>query len=574
MDEKMAQNHDNQALSEQVAATETENPQENSLLLYDAGEDVAGELELALNGRKKTLTKKQKLKIIIPSVAVLAAAAVLVAYFAMASSNTAGEEVAAYRESAVTRGNLTVGITETGTVGVGTQNASAEFAADIVEVYVKAGQEVAEGDAIALLDTSSIETEITSLQTAYDSAVLSYSNAVLNRQAASVEASYEYQTNQAKSSTALSEYNNTVQRLQNAYDTAYYNYNTAVNNIATLESEISVLQSYIDQGYNTEAELAAAQAAAASQAAAATEETQTEESTVLAETVAESSSASSSSTSSKTFAEQISSKQTELSSLNASLASLSLAISEADLAYTTGKLAAEEKYAAAMNEYNNSGTIYNVATSEVDLQVQQAKITMDEAEEALAEAQALIADPVVYAPCAGLVQSISYSAGDSVMANQALAVITDASNVYVTVSISQDDIADITIGKAVNLSFTAYEETFTGEVDSIATTAAREGASTVSYTVTIAVNGDTTSLYSGMTGDVTFITKQIEDVLYVSNNAITTENGVSYVKVLAEDGSFVKTEVVTGFSDGRNVEISSGLTEADVVIIEMEASNA
>jgi HlyD family secretion protein len=64
----------------------------------------------------------------------------------------------------------------------------------------------------------------------------------------------------------------------------------------------------------------------------------------------------------------------------------------------------------------------------------------------------------------------------------------------------------------------------------------------------------------------------VEDVLYVSNKAITTEGTKSYVTLQKEDGTTQKTMVTTGFSDGHNVEIKSGLEEGDTVLIESQVS--
>lgn len=47
-------------------------------------------------------------------------------------------------------------------------------------------------------------------------------------------------------------------------------------------------------------------------------------------------------------------------------------------------------------------------------------------------------------------------------------------------------------------------------------------------------------IYTDMTGNVTFIEKQVADVVYVSNKAIINEGTVSYVKVKDSDGTIEK----------------------------------
>lgn len=69
-----------------------------------------------------------------------------------------------------------------------------------------------------------------------------------------------------------------------------------------------------------------------------------------------------------------------------------------------------------------------------------------------------------------------------------------------------------------------------GEVESIDTSSS-SGSSTVSYNVTAAFTGDITGIYTDMTGNVTFISRQVTDVLYVSNKAVQSDGTTSYVKV-------------------------------------------
>ena len=110
-----------------------------------------------------------------------------------------------------------------------------------------------------------------------------------------------------------------------------------------------------------------------------------------------------------------------------------------------------------------------------------------------------------------------------------------------------------------------------GEVDSIDTSSS-SGSSTVSYNVTAAFAGDITGIYTDMTGNVTFISRQVTDVLYVSNKAVQFDGTTSYVKVKDADGTIRMVDVETGFSDGVNVEITSGLTEGETVLIESQVT--
>jgi HlyD family secretion protein len=144
----------------------------------------------------------------------------------------------------------------------------------------------------------------------------------------------------------------------------------------------------------------------------------------------------------------------------------------------------------------------------------------------------------------------------------------------ISVDVVQEDVVVLAVGDPVEIAFTAYEgETYSGTILSIDTTATAAGSNTVSYSVVIGVEGDTTPLYGGMVADVTFVTEQKEDVLYVSRQAIVTENGKDYVYRKTSSGGKQLTEVETGSSNGVSVEILSGLSEGDTIYIASRVSS-
>ena len=236
--------------------------------------------------------------------------------------------------------------------------------------------------------------------------------------------------------------------------------------------------------------------------------------------------------------------------------------------YTTKALQAEKDYEETMLNYNNASTQYTIDVNGIDNDVDSASETLADAKEELEEFEDFIGDGVVYAEYSGKLMTVGYAVGDALTSDTAIAEFSDAEAVTMTVEVSQEDISAIAIGDVVMIELTAYEgEEFSGTVSGMDTSAS-SGSSTVSYNVTVAFNGDISKVYADMTGNVTFIQKQVPDVIYVSNKAIINEGTTSYVKVKQEDGSLKKVEVVTGFSDGVNVEILSGLNEGDIAIIE------
>lgn len=112
---------------------------------------------------------------------------------------------------------------------------------------------------------------------------------------------------------------------------------------------------------------------------------------------------------------------------------------------------------------------------------------------------------------------------------------------------------------------------FSGEVESIDTSVS-SGSSTVSYNVTVKINGDVDGIYTDMTGNVTIIEKQVADVVYVSNKAIINEGTASYVKVKDSDGTIEKKEVNHRIFRWRQCGDHEGLSEGETVLIESQVT--
>ena len=70
-----------------------------------------------------------------------------------------------------------------------------------------------------------------------------------------------------------------------------------------------------------------------------------------------------------------------------------------------------------------------------------------------------------------------------------------------------------------------------------------------------------------MTTNAQFILKEVKDVLILSNKSIKLKDGNQVVNVKNEDGTLREVTIQTGFSDGRNSEVLSGLKEGDTVVV-------
>lgn len=272
---------------------------------------------------------------------------------------------------------------------------------------------------------------------------------------------------------------------------------------------------------------------------------------------------------------------TKVDDLKAQVESAQLALTKAGVSLSTGTTSAEQSSEIAKNEASTAQTTLELTELQLQQAVDSAQEEYDTLNTEIQELQESIAlDGVVLAPCTGMVASISVEEGDSfdvtynedlgMLMTQTLCTLTNISDVYVPITISEEDILSVSIGQEATVTMNAFEgQTFDAEVDTITVESSRSGAATVSYTVNVRLEGDNEQLmYEGMSADVTLVQRAARDVLYINSQAVTNVGGVATVLVKGQDGEPVTTEVKTGFSDGRYVEILSGLSEGDTVLVE------
>ncbi|MEA4889323.1 MAG: efflux RND transporter periplasmic adaptor subunit [Clostridiaceae bacterium] len=529
----------------------------------------------------KSIKKTGKIVILFCVCAIALSAVVLV----ISQTKNAGKtQEIAYKETNVEFGNLTVGVTESGSVSIGavtqsydltvgsaaavsavsnsntgassgagnsgsqsssmggsstaaasSSSSSSSGTASALSLVVEsvsaaAGQVVKTGDPLMKLTDESITTARAALTASAASAELALKQAIIDRDKAKLQAEYEYEANKALGSTAQSSYQATLDSLDLAISSAEKSIEETSTRIGEIPDEIAVLQAKLD---------------------------------ALSEQEAAGSTGSD-------LNRQIEALDTELADAQDKYEMSTAQLAQAKRNKITQSITAKEQYDQNILTYQNADELYKIALDGIDAGVDSATDTLESAQVDLQDFEQFVGDGTILAACSGTITAIGYEAGDTLAASTALATYQDAAAVSLTVSVAQDDISAVAVGDQVNIEFTAYQDTvFQGSVTAIsATTTTSRSTTTVSYPVTVLVEGDVSAIYAGMTGNVTFITKEIQNVLYVSNKAITTEGTKSYVKKKEKDGSTTTVEVTTGFSDGYQVEIQSGLAEGDTVLIE------
>ena len=262
----------------------------------------------------------------------------------------------------------------------------------------------------------------------------------------------------------------------------------------------------------------------------------------------------------------------QLSQLKSQLESLKSQLSSAQSSRSADELAAKQKYEEACMYYKNAQDLYNVSVNGVGTASEQAQEAVNTAKSDLEAFEKYVKDGSILAQHSGTVTGVGYTSGDTLNSATAIASFADAQSITVTVNVTEDDISVVNLNDKVDISFLSYaDKVYSGYVSEIGSAASSTKSSTVSYPVTVVITETPDRILSGMTANVTFISKKVEDVLYVSNKAVENEDGKSYVLRKNSGGDEEKVSVDVGFSNGSVAEIN-GVSEGDTLLIKGKVS--
>ncbi|MCR5032886.1 MAG: efflux RND transporter periplasmic adaptor subunit [Lachnospiraceae bacterium] len=569
--------------------------------------------------RYKESFQKNRKKTILKTAGLMVTATLLITLvFAFAGSKTYSE-TAAYRETMVTYGSLTVGVEASGTVDIGTtdqtfdldlsalvrnttsssstasssgsgggmgnmggggdmfsqmvslingssSSSSASSANDLVveEVAVTEGQQIHVGDVLYTLTTDSVDTISAQLTTDVSNAEGDLDSVLASQQTGLLQADQTYESSIAYGSYAATEYNATVESLQADVDDVQEEIDELTEEITKTKEKLEEIQAeyeIVTETYN-----------AFLWSRDHTDKSQD----VLSYSMYESG-LSSAKTMKEAYEDTMEQYEDTIEEDEEKLEELTTKLAQAKRKLESGTLDAKKTYELRNLAYSTAQETLDVAVSSLELDTAEQEATLEDAKEKLEEFTQAIQNYTIVSEYDGIITDIALEAGDSVDTGETLITLYDQADITMTVSVSSSDVANLSEGGKANITYTAFPDlVYTGIITEIGD-ATTDSSGNITYSVTVSLDADNEGLdqlYQGMTGEVTFITKEQEDVLYVSNRAILRSGNRSYVKIKDAEGNITTKEVTTGFSDGVNVEIIEGLSEGDVVLIESKVSES
>lgn len=275
-------------------------------------------------------------------------------------------------------------------------------------------------------------------------------------------------------------------------------------------------------------------------------------------------------------------QENDVNSTKAKLTSLKAQLNAAEI---SAKIAEKQfireqrllkKNAASQEDFENAKDAFEAAKAKVT----ELKASIAETALALNTAETNLGYTKITAPLDGVVVSVPVKTGQTVnaaMNTPTIVQIADLSQMEILIEISEGDIGKVqTEAKVTYTVLSAPETVYETTLKSIdpGLTLLTNGEYTevvgsdeaIYYYGRLVVDNPDGALRIGMTTQNVIYVAQADNVLTVPVLAVKKDGAQSYVNVLTPTG-IQRHAVITGLSDGVDIEIKSGVSDHDTVVI-------
>jgi len=498
-----------------------------------------------------------------------------------------------YITEEVKRGTVIEEVSETGTVKVSEEvNLTFERSGKIEDIFVKTGDRVEQGEAIASLDKSELQIELSSAlavlevaQSEYDKLLAGASEekikvaetAVLTARVSLASAQENLQNVRASAEESIQNaYEDALNTLESAYAEIYDTYNEVSSiqrtyftssdqegikvrsnkeNIKESRDEaediLENIQNYSERAKIDQALIDFEAVLSDVKGALVTIRNMTE--TINYRDVV-------SSTDKTTL-------DTQKAAINTSISS----VSSAKQTISTTKLTNQQNISTAESSVSTAQTQLQSAEDELDLltadprdedvSLYQAKV--QQAQSSVNLLQKKITESILTAPNDGQITNVNKKVGEVVQPTSTVVSFLPSGDFQVDVDIYEEDIVRVEVGNPVIIELPAFpDREFKGKVISI-NPAEKVVNEVVYYEVTINFLETEKGMKPGMTADIKIEAQKKENVLVVPEDAV--DDGI--VKI-CQGGDCIEREVEIGLEGSNDlVEVISGLEEGEKVIV-------
>jgi RND family efflux transporter MFP subunit len=197
------------------------------------------------------------------------------------------------------------------------------------------------------------------------------------------------------------------------------------------------------------------------------------------------------------------------------------------------------------------------------VQVEKTKLGLKSAEIQKKQLQKQLRSTNITAPFSGVITKKLVDLGSVIGGGSQIVEITDISSLKLTVSVPERDILKFKLGQAVSIKADIYgDRSFNGKVTNVSVQADKSH----NFKVQITVKNAQQDLMAGMYGSVSLVNSKSVTALAIPRKALVGSSKNPQVYVI-RNGKAVLTSFNAGTSDGEYIEVISGLSKTDKIVI-------
>lgn len=166
------------------------------------------------------------------------------------------------------------------------------------------------------------------------------------------------------------------------------------------------------------------------------------------------------------------------------------------------------------------------------------------------------------APVDGIITAKNFNVKEMANQQKPAFVISSPNTLQVDLNVTQSDLSKFSVGKEVDVTIDG--KVVKGTVTYVPTVVEEK---TSLYNVQVIIDNLQGNFKAGMSADVEISVERQDNTIIVSKKAVFEDEGKKYVYIVNSDNRAVKTEVTTGIETSNTIEIKSGISKEDTVII-------
>lgn len=258
----------------------------------------------------------------------------------------------------------------------------------------------------------------------------------------------------------------------------------------------------------------------------------------------------------------------QLSSAQSRLRLANINVKQARTDYEREKVLYNKGLVSA-DEYDKIAQAYRQAKEEVAAAEDNLQVVRD----GVSKSNASASSTLVRSTITGVILDIPVKVGNSVILSNTfndgttIASVADMNDLIFRGNIDETEVGRLVTGMPMKLSIGALQDkTFDASLEYISPKAVdNNGANQFEIKAAVKV-ADSKNIRSGYSANAEIVLAQAKNVLTIPESAIEFEGNDTYVYVVKGKGdekTYERRKVVTGLSDGINIEIKKGLTQKD-----------